>query len=117
MNVLSAVFQILLIILFLLAGIGKLAGARSQIEAFKHLGLPQWFRVFTGICLCIGVAGLLFGFWYPVMIAWASIGLGFMMMVAGLAHIKARDPIGKAMPAFLLALIAVVLLSMNASEF
>jgi uncharacterized membrane protein YphA (DoxX/SURF4 family) len=116
MSVLYLFFQIVLVIAFLLAGVSQLVGTRTQIEAFDHLGLPQWFRVFTGICLCIGVVGLIIGFWLPVLIAWSSIWLGFIMVVAGFAHIRARDSFGKAMPAFSLALIAIVLLLVNASE-
>lgn len=114
MLIVSIILQSLLILAFLMAGGSKIAGAKIQVEAFKHLGLPQWFRVFTGLCQYVGVAGLIIGFWYPGMTAWAGIWLGIMMLLACLAHLKIKDPIGKVIPAFVLAVIAIVLIFINA---
>ncbi len=112
--VVSIIVQSLLIFAFLLAGGSKIAGAKVQVEAFKHLGLPQWFRIFTGLCQYVGVAALIVGFWYPGLLAWAGAWFGIMMVLGGLAHLRVKDPIGKAAPAFALAVIAIVLLIMNA---
>lgn len=114
MLIVSIILQSLLILAFLLAGASKIAGAKIQVEAFKHLGLPQWFRVFTGLCQYAGVAGLIVGFWYPGVTAWAGIWFGIMMLLACLAHLRVKDPIGKATPAFVLAVVAIVLLFINA---
>lgn len=113
MFIVSIFIKSLLILAFLMAGGSKIVGAKVQVEAFKHLGLPQWFRVITGLCQYVGVAGLIIGFWYPGMTAWAGIWLGVMMLLACLAHLKVHDPIGKVIPALVLAVISFVLLFIN----
>ncbi len=42
--------------MFLFAGFGKVTGINMHVEAFNHLGLPQWFRVVTGIVELAGAA-------------------------------------------------------------
>lgn len=115
MTILSIVLQCLLILVFLLAGGSKIAGAKVQVEAFNHLGLPQWFRVVTGLVQYIGVAGLIIGFWYPWAVALAGIWLGITMLLGAMAHFKVKDPAAKAMPAMVLAVIAIVLVFINAN--
>ncbi|WP_274649604.1 DoxX family protein [Paenibacillus humicola] len=116
MTILSAVLQSLLILAFLFAGSSKLAGVKHQVESFAHLGLPQWFRVVTGLVQYIGVAALVIGFWHPGMAAWAGIWLGITMLLACAAHFKAGDSALRAVPAFVLAVIAVVLVCLNAGD-
>jgi putative oxidoreductase len=116
MSTLSIVLQSLLSLIFLMAGGSKLGGVKQQVESFDHLGLPQWFRTVTGLVQYIGVAGLIAGFWYPGLAAWAGIWLGFTMLMAVLAHVKAKDPIGKALPALVLGVLAIVVVIINAGE-
>lgn len=113
MFIITLVCQVLLIPMFLMTGGSMFAGARFQIEAFNHLGLPQWFRIITAIVQYVGVAGLIIGFWFPGVAAWAGIWLGITMLVAFLAHLRVGDPISKAAPAFVLAIIAIVLVFIN----
>lgn len=115
MSIFSIIVQSLLILVFLLTGSSMLAGAKFQIEAFKHLRLPQWFRIFTAFVQLLGVVGLIIGFWFPGVAAWAGSWLGITMLAAFLAHIKVHDPIGKAIPAFVLAVVAIVLTFINSS--
>lgn len=42
------VLQLLLAVVFLIAGTTKLAGAQMHVETFEKLGVGQWFRYFTG---------------------------------------------------------------------
>ena len=114
MAIVYTVLQSLLILLFLLVGGSKLAGTKQQVEAFQHLGLPQWFRVVTGIVQWIGAAGLIAGYWYPGLVAWAGLWLAVTMLLGFLAHLRAYDPIGKAMPALVLAIVAAVLVFAHA---
>ncbi|MED1791377.1 DoxX family protein [Brevibacillus nitrificans] len=114
MTTLSIIIQSLLILIFLLAGGSKLVGAKVQVEAFNHLGLPQWFRVVTGLVQYIGVTGLIIGFWHPWVTAWAGVWLGITMFFGCIAHLKVKDPVSKTMPAFVLGVLAIVLVLIHA---
>src|SRR5260221_7049333 len=48
-----------LALLFLAAGSFKLAGAPMMVAEFGHVGLGQWFRIFTGSCEIVGAILLL----------------------------------------------------------
>ncbi|NBD26170.1 DoxX family protein [Paenibacillus glycinis] len=117
MSIVSLVLQMVLILAFLLGGGMNVAGVKAQIEAFDHLRLPQWFRVVTGLFQLIGIAGLVIGFWKPGILAWAGAWFAVMMLIAVVAHVRVKDSFGKALPALVLAIIAIVLLAANAEGF
>jgi len=48
MHVTSIVLQVILGVMFLMAAFSKF-GSKQQVEAFKHYGFSQGFRVFTGV--------------------------------------------------------------------
>ncbi len=66
-----------------------------QVEAFTHLGLPQWFRIATGWIALAGVVGLIFGFWNEIILVLAALWIACIMLGAVLSHIRVKDPIGK----------------------
>ncbi len=51
--------RVLLGLMFLLVGIGKLSGTGNTVEYFTAIGWGQWFRYLTGMFDIVG-AGLLF---------------------------------------------------------
>ena len=116
MSILSIVLQSLLTLYFAFSGVSKVAGVKYWADIFRNLGLPQWFRVVTGFVQLIGVTVLIIGYWYPGAIAWAGIWLGITMLMACLVHIRVKDPIGKTMPAFVFAVLIVILTIINANE-
>lgn len=116
MTVLAIILEIVLAAAFLGASLSKLSGAKMQVDSFNKLGLPQWFRVVTGLMQLIGVAGLIVGFWETSWAAWAGIWFGFMMLCAVAAHIRAKDNFSQAIPALVLMLIGVAVLLLRASE-
>ncbi|MBH5319542.1 DoxX family protein [Paenibacillus sp. GSMTC-2017] len=109
MIIVTLILQCLLIIAFLFAGLSKLAGAKMQVESFKHLGLPQWFRVVTGIVALIGVAGLVIGFWNEGALFFAGLWISCMMLGAVLSHIRVKDSFSQMVGAILLLTLALVL--------
>jgi hypothetical protein len=113
MVVLSLVLQSLLTLYSLFSGVAKIIGAKYWVDMFQHLKLPQWFRVTTGLVQLVGVVLLIIGYWFEGTIAWAGIWLGITMLLACLAHVKVKDPIGKIAPAIGFAVINVVLISLN----
>lgn len=99
-----------------MTGFMKISGNKQQVEAFKHLNLPQWFRVVTGWVQLVGVAGLVIGFWNPGVTALAGLWLVITMLGAVIAHVRAKDPISQAIPAFILAILATIITIINLSD-
>ncbi|NRF95332.1 DoxX family protein [Paenibacillus frigoriresistens] len=81
---------------------------------FESIELPQWFRVVTVLVQIVGAAGLVIGYWYPAVAAWAGIWIGITMLVACLSHFRVKHPVGKAIPAFVITLIAATLVVVHA---
>lgn len=116
MLIISIILQSFLILVFLITGTMKIAGNQQLIETFKHLNLPQWFRVVTGWVQVIGVAGLVIGFWNPAITALAGGWLAITMLGGVITHLRAKDPIGKVVPALVLAVLSIIVLFINYSE-
>ena len=74
-----------LALVFLAAGVAKLAGVSLFVEGFEVLGLGQWFRYFTGIVEVTGAAFL----WWPNRQALGAALLGATMVGATLANLFA----------------------------
>jgi uncharacterized membrane protein YphA (DoxX/SURF4 family) len=115
MGIIAIVLQSLMIFAFFFSGVGKITGAKMQVDTFRHLGLPQWFRVATGFIALAGVVGLIIGFWNEGVLALAALWLACIMLGAVLFHIRSRDPIGKMIPAAMLMILTLVLASLHFS--
>jgi hypothetical protein len=114
MFIVSIILQSLLLFFMSYQSITKIAGAQIQVELFKSIELPQWMRKVTGFVQLIGCVGIIIGYWYQEVAAWAGIWLGITMLLACLAHLRVKHPIGKAVPAFVIVLIAVILVILDA---
>jgi putative oxidoreductase len=109
-HIAAIVLQILLALMFLMAGFSKFKDKR-QVEAFEHYGYPQWFRIVTGIVELVGAIGMIVGIWYPMVAHLAGVWLGITMLVAVITHIRAKDPAKMVLfPAILFVLNALVAL-------
>lgn len=115
MNVLSVVLQCFLIIAFLFSGLGKIGGMAMQVEVFRHLHLPQWFRVVTGIVQLAGVAGLIIGFWNKEILLIAGLWIAGTMFGAVLFHIRAKDQFKAIFAPLLLTFFSLLLALLNVS--
>jgi len=113
MTVLSFLLQGLLIFAFLFSGFTKITGAKMQVDTFKHLGLPSWFRVFTGIVAITGAIGLIIGYWNEYILIIAALWLAGIMFGAILFHIRSKDKVSQMVPALILMMLAVVLAILN----
>lgn len=98
------------------SGVAKIFGAKYWNEMFEHLELPQWFRVVTGFVQLVGAALLIIGYWFAWAVPWAGILLGITMLFACIAHFKVKDPISKAAPAFVFAVLNIILIIINAND-
>ncbi len=79
--ILSWVFAVILALLFLVAGAGKLTGGAG--EMFASWGYPGWFAIFIGVAEVAGAIGLL----VPKLMRFAIIGLTLIMIGAAYTHI------------------------------
>ncbi|MCQ6559393.1 DoxX family protein [Paenibacillus mendelii] len=116
MNIVTIILQSLLLLAFLFSGLSKIAGAKMQVEVFRHIKLPQWFRVFTGFVQVAGAAGLLAGFWDKGMLSLAALWIGCTMLGAVLSHIRVNDPIKQMFAPFLLMILSMTLALLHLSE-
>ncbi|CAI6082749.1 DoxX family protein [Cohnella sp. JJ-181] len=112
----ALVLQILLIVAFAASGFTKVAGVKMQVDSFSKLGLPQWFRVVTGLLQLVGVAALVAGFWRDSWTAWGAVLIGAIMLGAVLFHVRAKDKFGAIAPALVLAALAIVLAALLGSD-
>lgn len=91
MDILSYVLQGLLVLMFLMAGLGKISGSKMHVEGFKSWRLPQWFRVVTGIVELAGAIALIIGYWEPSWTAAGALLLGITSIGGILTHIRVKD--------------------------
>ncbi len=91
MEILAYVLQAILILMFALAGIGKVAGSSMHVKNFEHWRLPQWFRVVTGIVEIVGAALLLMGYWTIDYALAGSLVLGITGIGGIITHMRVKD--------------------------
>ena len=79
---------------------------------FAVYGLSDIMMYFVGGLKCVLAVGLLVGIWVPKVAEYAAIGMGALMVVAIIMHIKVGDKPIKSLPAatMLLMSLLVVLL-------
>ena len=80
-----------------------------QVEAFRHLKLPQWFRRFTGLVQLAGVAGLIAGFWNKGILSLSALWIACVMLGAVLFHARVSDPLKQMMAPLLLMILSIIL--------
>lgn len=85
--------------------------AKNMREEFAAYGLPYWFMCVIGV-LKVGLAlALLAAIWSHSIAQPAAIALGLLMLAAVIMHIKVKDPVKKALPAFgVLVMCAIIAL-------
>ena len=116
MDILTIILQIVLALMFLFAGLGKIFGSKVHIDGFNRWRLPQWFRVVTGLIELVGGAALIVGFWEESWIAAGSLVLGIVAIGGVLTHIRAKDSFKQTFPILLFGILAVVLFCIHYSE-
>jgi hypothetical protein len=80
--------------------------AKSMKEEFQVYGLSQTMMYMIGVLKVFSAIALIISIWYPVLAIPASAAMGFLMMGAIWMHLKVKDPIKKALPAFLFLLLS-----------
>ena len=67
-------------------------------QEFIRFGLPGLGRM-TAVFQILGAAGLLAGFWFPILLVLASGGLALMMLVGVAVRVKLKDSLWVSIPA------------------
>jgi len=116
MAIVSIILQSLLALMFLMAGFGKVTGSKMHVEGFKHWGLPQWFRVVTGLIELAGAAALIVGYWEPSWIALGALILGITGIGGILTHVRVKDTFQQTFMILLLAVMSIALFAIHYSD-
>lgn len=111
----SLVLNFLLGLSFLVTGFSKIFGAKMQVDAFRHLKLPQWFRLVTGFVQLMGVLALILGIWFQVWAALGGLWLAITMFFGVIAHVRVKDPISSSIPALVLMILSLLVFFLNSS--
>lgn len=82
--------------------------ARTMKEEFEVYGLSVWFMGVVGFLKLLFATGLLAGVWYPVLTLPSAVGLAVLMLGAVAMHFKVSDPPLKALPAFTMLVLCVL---------
>lgn len=109
MTVFTWILQGLLALMFVMAGVQKIAGSKMHTEAFKKWGYPQWFRTVTGIVELGAAVLLVIGFWN---VTAAIIGAAILIAVGiggVITHVRIKDTVKDTAMIGVLGLLAFVL--------
>ncbi|GGA34364.1 DoxX family protein [Paenibacillus physcomitrellae] len=116
MNMVSIILQTLLILMFLMASFGKLRGAKTPIEEFEKLRLPQWFRVITGIIEFVAAAALMIGYWDASWVAAGALLIVFTAVGGVLAQVRIKDSFKNMIMIMVIGVAAIFIFLNNVSE-
>lgn len=83
LNIALWVLQILLALMFAMAGLAKVFGDQAMVEMFATIGIGQWFRYVVGVLEIAGALGVLI----PRLSGLAALGLGCLTVGATLANL------------------------------
>lgn len=81
-NIIAWILQVLLAVMFIKAGFGKLSGLEGTMKMFSGMGMPGWFGGFIGAAELLGGIGLLI----PRTVRLAALGLIVIMVGAVFMH-------------------------------
>ncbi|MGW2936127.1 DoxX family protein [Streptomyces sp. NPDC001156] len=103
-NIVLWVLQVILAVLFVMAGVSKLAGAQDMVKLFQDVGVGQWLRYVTGSLELAGAVLLL----VPRLSALGGLMLTGVMAGAFLTCLFVIDQ--SPVPAAVLLILAVVVM-------
>jgi hypothetical protein len=81
--------------------------AGNMKEEFKVYGLSETMMYSVGILKVLSAIGLIVSIWFPALAIPCSAAMGFLMVGAIWMHLKVKDPLKKALPAFVFLLLSV----------
>jgi putative oxidoreductase len=107
MSIVVIVFEVMLVLAFLLTGARKLMNTKDSLERRDTLKMPPWFWTLTGVLEVLGALGLVVGiFWHPLAVA-SAIGLAIVMAGATIVNLLRRQPASHAVTTVVLLALSV----------
>ncbi len=85
--------------------------AKNLKEEFGVYGLPGWFMNVVGFFRILFATLLILGIWFPFLTRPAAAGMAVLMLGAVTMHFKVKDPPKKALPAFSLFVLCLIVAS------
>lgn len=116
MYIVSVILQSILMLMFLMAGLGKLSGNKMHKQNFKRWGYSDWFMPVAGIVETVGAAALIIGYWNASWVAVGSIILGLTGVGGIVTHVRAKDSFKDTFMILLLTVIAIALFVIQSFE-
>lgn len=83
LNIALWVLQVILALMFAMAGLAKVFGDQAMVEMFAIISIGQWFRYVVGALEIAGALGVLI----PRLSGLAALGLGCLMVGASLTNL------------------------------
>ncbi|SOC31381.1 DoxX family protein [Brochothrix thermosphacta] len=109
MVIFQMILQVILALIFLMSGAGKVKGGTEYEKGFEAYGLPAWFVRVTGIVEILIVILLILGFWFPITLLIGAV-LTICVAIGGtLAHIRAKDDFFKMLPIIFVGIFAIII--------
>lgn len=98
-----------------MASFGKLRGAKTPIEEFNKLRLPQWFRVITGVIELISAVALIIGYWDASWLAVGALLIACTAICGVLAQVRIKDSFKNMLMIIVIGVMAIFLFINNIS--
>lgn len=99
------------------SAVAYLSGSAQMVEAFHHLGYPDYFRKLLGVAKLLGIAALLVPWTPAVLREWAYAGFVFTLLAAAISHGVSGDPVGRIVaPLVALALLVLARLCWHRAQ-
>jgi len=94
--------------MMLASALAYLTGSAQMVQAFRHLGYPDYFRLMLGMAKIAGILALVIPH-VPLLIReWAYAGFVITMVAAFISHAASGDPLARmAMPLVALGLVTI----------
>lgn len=89
------------------SALAYLSGSPQMVDAFRHLGYPDYFRMLLGVAKLLGVIALLTPRVPRTVREWAYAGFGITLIAGAVSHGVSGDP-AKQLVAPLIALLLLV---------
>ena len=93
--------------MMLASALAYLTGSAQMVQAFRHLGYPDYFRVMLGMAKIAGILALVIPQVPRLLREWAYAGFVITMVSAFISHAVSGDPLTRiAVPLMALGLVA-----------
>jgi hypothetical protein len=77
------------------------------VKEFRQYGIPNLLRNLVGASKITLSTLLVTGIWYEQLVFIPALLMAFLMICAQIAHIKAKNPLPKFLPSFLLLILSL----------